>query len=273
MCCTFFFNENGTFLTQNEFNRKHGINTPFLSFNGCKMSIRKYAQRSKLNLTNNCIYDIPIALKTIYSVSKGTKLYYDTLSNDKKLPNSCQKWCEKMEIDISWEKVFNKVHKIQDVRLKWLQLRIIHRILGTNVVLKEMGVIDSNYCDFCMETKDSIEHIFWTCNNSKHFWENFEELLKAKCETCTNINLSKTVILFGFDKNVRTDYIFDFLILLGKMYIYGCKFDKSMPNVTIFENYLSSRYKIEQYNAKISGKINDFKKKWMPYESLIRSAS
>ena len=31
-----------------------------------------------------------------------------------------------------------------DVNIKWFQMRIIHRIIGTNVMLKEMGVTNNN---------------------------------------------------------------------------------------------------------------------------------
>ena len=36
-------------------------------------------------------------------------------------------------------------------------MRIVHRIIATNVVLKKMGIINCEQCTFCDE-KDSIEH-------------------------------------------------------------------------------------------------------------------
>ena len=53
--------------------------------------------------------------------------------------------------------VFFKIQKIDDIKLKWLQMRIVHRVIATNVVLKKMGIIICEQCTFCDE-KDSIEH-------------------------------------------------------------------------------------------------------------------
>ena len=40
-------------------------------------------------------------------------------------------------------------------------MTIMHRIIGTNVILKEMGVTNNNKCSFCLTAKDTIQHIFW----------------------------------------------------------------------------------------------------------------
>ena len=53
--------------------------------------------------------------------------------------------------------------------MKWSQMRIVHRITGTNVVLKEEGVTDNNKCIFCLIAKDTIQHTFWENTFSQHF--------------------------------------------------------------------------------------------------------
>ena len=70
------------------------------------------------------------------------------------MPN-CLKWSEKLKSNISWNTVFIKVQKIKDVKLKWLQMRIIHRIIATNIVLNKMGVTANTQCGFCNDEKDS----------------------------------------------------------------------------------------------------------------------
>ena len=75
------------------------------------------------------------------------------------MPNCCLKWSEKLKSNISWNTVFIKVQKIKDVNLKWLQIRIIHRIIATNIVLNKMGVTANTQCGFCNDKKDSIEHL------------------------------------------------------------------------------------------------------------------
>ena len=78
-------------------------------------------------VSNNMANEVNISLSTIYSAPKGTRLYYSILVNDNCMPNCCLKWSEKLKSIISRNLVSIKVHtKIKDVKLKWLQMRIIH---------------------------------------------------------------------------------------------------------------------------------------------------
>ena len=48
--------------------------------------------------------------------------------------------------------------EIQEMKLKWFQIRLLHRILATNIVLKEMSITQSVLCDFCNLERDSLQH-------------------------------------------------------------------------------------------------------------------
>ena len=69
----------------------------------------------------------------------------------------------KNKSNISWNTVFLKAQKIKDVKLKWLQMRIIHRIIATNLVLNKMGFTANTQCGFCNDEKYSIEHVLEMC--------------------------------------------------------------------------------------------------------------
>ena len=163
---------------------------------------------------------------------------------------------------------FLKIHKIPDVKLKWLQIRTVHRILATNVVLKEMGIATTDKCTLCSE-RDSIEHIFWNCMYAEQFWNKFEELLNMKCTTVVNFKFTKSLVLFGTEKCVKTDTVFDLLLLLGKWYLYKCKMDKSVPQISVFKRHLMSRYKIEEYNARLKNTLFNFELKWFQYKPIF----
>ena len=49
-------------------------------------------------------------------------------------------------------------------------MRIIHRIIATNIVLNKMGVTANTQCGFCNDEKDSTEHMFWKCASIRRFW-------------------------------------------------------------------------------------------------------
>ena len=113
----------------------------------------------KLNITVNdysaCDMNV-VALNKNNSAQKGTKLYNNILTNDDRLPNCCSKWSGKLTLNISWKHDFLKIYKIRDVKLRWLQMRILHIIISTNITLKEMGVVDDTRCNLCNNERDSI---------------------------------------------------------------------------------------------------------------------
>ena len=50
---------------------------------------------------------------------------------------------------------------------------IMHIVIETNVILKEIVVTDSNQCSFCLIAKDTIQHIFGECPLRTQFWTQF----------------------------------------------------------------------------------------------------
>ena len=268
-CVSHFLRDNGEFHTLKQFNEMYNINVNFLVFNCCKMAIKEYMKGFDFPIDSNESEMLPVATETLLSIRKGTRLYYDILTEKKSMPNCCQKWSMKINENINWNKVFFSIHKIQDVKLKWFQMRIVHRIIGTNIILNEMGIKENSNCNFCNECKDDIDHIFWNCVCIQRFWIKVEEILKTKCLTCTNVKLSKCLILFGSATYMKTDPVFDLIILLGKMHIYKCKLDNRFPTIQSFEKYIKTRYLIEEYNSKVNFTMHKFKTVWLPYLPLV----
>ena len=75
-----------------------------------------------------------------------------------------------------WKSCFLKIHKIDDIKLKWLHMRIVHRVIATNVVLKKKGIVNSEQCTFCDE-KDSTEYFLWQCYFTRRVWQILENLI------------------------------------------------------------------------------------------------
>ena len=146
-----------------EFKQKYDVNVDFLTYCSWQSSIKSYIRQTKAQIEDNKADTLPVALKTIYSVSKGTQEYYRVLTKDANSPTCCLKWTEKLATYISWKHVFLKIHKIQDAKLKWLQIRTVHRILATNVVLKEMGITTANQCTFCSEKRWHRTYFWGLC--------------------------------------------------------------------------------------------------------------
>ena len=263
--------ENGQFLKYQAFKDKYGIETNFLLYNGCVQSIKKYLVECNLN-TNEEIctsWDKNKTLRMICSVNKGARLLYDALIKDDNVPNCCAKWEVKISTDIVWKCVFSKIARIKDVKLKWLQIRIVHRIVGTNVMLQSMGLNDSTTCSFCHTYKENIQHIFWHCDFVRQFWISLQTLLNNSCNHFCNFSLSEQVVIFGCSKNFRSDEAFDLILLLAKSYIYLCKMKKEKPILDSFLRILKSRFEIEKHNSKLRMQYTQFRTLWNMYDAVI----
>ena len=215
-CITHFIKENERFCTLAEFNTKFGMTVDFLAFNSCTSSMKQFIKTSMILISNNMANEVNILLNTIYSAPEGTRLYYNILVNDNCMPNCCLKWSEKLKSNISWNTVFIKVKKIKDVKLKWLQMHIIHRIIATSIVLNKMGVTANTQCGIYNDEKDSIEHIFWEYACIRHFWTSLETILKEKCETALCVKFTQNLVLFGTEIDIKTYTVFDLVILQAK---------------------------------------------------------
>ena len=110
-------------------------------------------------------------------------------------------------------------------------MKIMHRIIGTNVMLNEMGVTNNNKCSFCLIANDTIQHIVWECTHSQQFWRRFLVLLNAKCALCYRLRLSECLIVYGIDDDIKTESVLDFILLLAKQYLYKCKTEKQLPDM------------------------------------------
>ena len=128
-------------------------------------------------------------------------------------------------------------------------MRIVHWVIATNVVLKKMGIINCEQCTFCDE-KDSIEHFLWQCYFTRCFWRLLENLISTNCETACNIKITENLVLFGIDSTAITDKIFDLIILLAKQYLYRCKFEQSVPLISVFRKQLKLRQKNNKKNIR-----------------------
>ena len=81
------------------------------------------------------------------------------------------------------------------------------------------------------------------------------------------------LILFGIDDNIKMENIFGFILLLAKQYLYKCKIEKQLPNIDIFRKKMLYRYKIEEYNAKLSCSCSSFSSRWQPYKPFFLQAN
>ena len=117
--------------------------------------------------------------------------------------------------------------------------------------------------------KDTKIHYLWECPHAQQLWEDFLNLLKEKCAHCERLQLNSIIILFGKDKNTKTDNCFDDILLRAKFFIYRCRINKIKPNIQHFNNELKQIYKIDKYIHSIEMNTDTFHRKWFLYMNLI----
>ena len=154
-------NDNGTLMSFKSFKEKFGIKTDYITYIGCEQAIKSYIRKTEITVEGKNSADLIKTLKTIYNQRKGSRLYYEVLTQNITRPNCCDKWEAKLNKDINWCITFKKMQQIQEIKLKWFQIRLVHRIIATNVVLMHMGTENDITCSFCRQDRDAINHIFW----------------------------------------------------------------------------------------------------------------
>ena len=78
-------------------------------------AIKGYVRKTGLDGNSNKSVTLTKVLKLIYSVKKGAKSYYDILTPDEIIPRCCIKWDDKLNTNINWKNIFQKVQKIPEL--------------------------------------------------------------------------------------------------------------------------------------------------------------
>ena len=113
---------------------------------------------------NNTFFDATLAK------SKG---YYRFLIRLKATSlKSANKLQSEFNIDATNLTMFYSLPKLVclETHLRDFQFKILNYIC-TNILLKKMGIVQSDLCTFCNLTKENIEHLFFSCSFSFKFWK------------------------------------------------------------------------------------------------------
>ena len=201
------------------------------------------------------------------------KAVMTVMNSFQEMPTAINKW-NAVFLNLNWKEIFTKSWKIStDTRLKWFQIRLLHRILATNKFLYTCKIVDSPLCSFCKAEEETLLHLFWDCKIINKLWTDFEQMLKTSCTHCEGFAFSKQLVLFGIEENVQTDKAMDFIILVLKFYIYRCRVSDILPSSMGFCQYLKQQYLDEMQIAKTSGNYHGFLSKWMLYNCLFEDAN
>ena len=178
----------------------------------------------------------------------------------------------------------------------------LHRRLLTNSYLQKIGVKEDGKCTFCRDQKEDLTHLFWKCQKTKNFWDNFSIWLQS-CQILqpgSYLDMTTALGLTPFsspcpepvvswsrnwktrgatgrlqikpsgsgDENGLTPdsssfkLHINFCCLIAKNFIWICKSKECFPTHTNFLFYLRHIYQLEN-------KTPSNKKKWKPFFSSL----
>ena len=120
-----------------------------------------------------------------------------------------------------------------DNKTKDLQYKIIMLFVPTNKLLYNMKKVNSQTCSFCHVETETIEHLFFNCIHVKDIWIYvFHELQKI---TGTQfVPELRSCILGVYDSNIDNSRIINTVMLLVKMFIMHCKYDRNVLSRVAF---------------------------------------
>ena len=134
----------------------------------------------------------------------------------------------------------------QDMKLRWLQFRILHHILTTNRSVAKFNKNQDPRCTFCGAHSETIIHLMWECANVQNFWTD------RKCSHSHEFSFTKDLVIFGISNTIKTDKICDLIVLLAKSYLYRTKAQHNTLGIKSFKTELFQRFQIEPIINKIS---------------------
>ena len=258
-------------ITFQEFQQKFNLNgLNFLLHMQCIQAVRTFLRKNGIVIENMNSSDVSYVQRVLFSCHRGSRLYYDLLLPPPIRVNSADKWETKLNCIINWKDVFSAVHKIKEIRFKWFQIRVIHRILGTNICLKSMNLRQNDFCSFCNQDRESILHLLSNCNIVKDFLNVFKACLISADIVQENFTFSPMLMLFGLSEDYEMDETLAYVILILRFFVYKCRCEGSVPTMPAFQHYLHRKYLVDQQIARQNQKSLLFEQNWVKWQTILR---
>ena len=179
--------------------------------------------------------------KVYLNLPKATGLIYKNLNhNELLLSNNVKKWSEIFD-NLSSSKFVRYVKNIYTItnipKLQSFQYHLLMNVVITNVHLKRFTIRDNDLCSFCNRESETRKHLFFSCEHTKKFWDQFQNEYLSN----NNIINYQNVVFNLLVDNPKM--LPNLLTLLAKHYIYVtfCKknslsFNAFKQNIIYYEN-------------------------------------
>ena len=207
---------------------------------------------------------IPFHLKPICMAKKGCRNIYDQINCQNFETKYKDKWNLELDLQINkltWKHIFHICFKsVYNDDLVWLQYKILHRILGTQRLMLNMKITDSDLCRLCNSCSETLLHLLVNCNHVVRLWRNLESWLKMALNM--NFTFTSNDIILGYLINSNISTPINVIIMVTKKYIFSCAYRNITPNIQQLIQKLTCVFQEERLAYINMDKENIFFKKW-----------
>ena len=262
--------ENGQCYSKEDLQNIYDLNTDFLTYEGIKRAVLQYARSRDIVIDKKLSNPIYPFIMRCTNTLLGHQKIYDMLLNSDYVRLPCyDKWENIISStlpDSDWKAFSTIANKCTiSTDLKWLQYRILHRLLPTNQFLFRIHYVDNPLCTFCKQTEETIYHIFWECNTVKRIWLDLKNWLNT-----VDVQLSFSNIQVIFGVKGKNNYALNAIIILVKNIIYKCTKKGIIPNFNYIKRQIAQYYYISKCAYTNLGQETHFLKFWSILHLLFR---
>ncbi len=122
-------------------------------------------------------------------------------------------------------------------------------------MLFKWNLVESELCSFCQNSKETVTHLFWNCNETQLFVYRMQQWFRSHVGYDMDLNMD------SFFLGIHTNALYNLLCILGKLCIYRAKLNGSKPSILLFNDKVRDIYNIEKYIAIKNSKMCNFANK------------
>lgn len=139
-------------------------------------------------------------------------------------------------------------------------------MIPCNVYLRQIRVKNSDICDYC-GGMDDLYHFFYGCEHTPPFWAGLGKWLRSNSAiVALSRSISELEFILGIIDTDDIDFRVNFILLLGKFYIYRQKiFAQGALDPYQFLVELKSVLTIERMACIREGKLQKKFSKWQAF--------
>ena len=129
------------------------------------------------------------------------------------------------------------------------------------------NITDNEYCYFCNDDIESIEHLFYFCPVVKDFWDKLAERMKPYLDITSHLEPQN--VLLGYLETENRRFL-NHLFNIVKRYIYSTKCNGKQLCLEYLVKIIKQYYTIENNLVHMCNKsVEIFKNKWQPLELMF----